>query len=87
MEAAKVPVEDQDAKPETPILVSLWEMISIMNLHLKCLECKYILYYWHLLFVSGLGQCYDTTHTALLTLQFEKLILIFGGWSNLEDFH
>ena len=26
-----------------------------------CLECKYISYYWHLLFVSGLGQCYDTT--------------------------
>ena len=28
-----------------------------------CLECKYIPYYWHLLFVSGLGQCYDTTST------------------------
>ena len=36
-------------------------MFSIINLHFKCLECKYISYYWHLLFVSGLGQCYNTT--------------------------
>ena len=32
------------------------------------LECKYISYYWHLLYVSGLGQCKHTTACATHTV-------------------
>ena len=45
---------------ETPILVSLLlGMFSIINF--KLFKMQIHSYYCHLLFVSGLGQCYDTT--------------------------
>ena len=60
MEAAKVPVEDQECQTrDSNISESIGNDLDYNN---YCLECKYILYYWHLLFVSGLGQCYDTTN-------------------------
>ena len=59
VEAAKVPVEDQECQTrDSNISKSI--IGNDLDYNNYCLECKYILYHWHLLFVSGLGQCYDT---------------------------
>ena len=42
-EAAEVPVEDECQVRDSNISKSIG-MVSIINLHLKCLECKYISY-------------------------------------------